>query len=227
MNELNPQKAVLFDLDGTLVDSNAARTRSWQQAFELVLHHHFPFAQIRRLIGLPPFQLITHLTHLSSDHFDFTKIEHAQSEIFLKKFLPHLQPLPQVRELMQNLKSRGIFPVAVSSLKRGEFEKLLQKLQLYGSFFQTFCQDDVTLNAENPNLLTEALRKLHLSPHEVHYVTDSPAEIEMARLAEVPSIALRSGGWDDEGLSHAQWILEDPEQLLSLIRDNRTNRAAA
>lgn len=215
---LQLRKAFFFDIDGTLVDSNHAHALSWQRAFETVAHRHYPYARIRRLIGMPGNTLIPMLSGIQENSPEGQKISRTHSEVFLKKFLPTLRSLSMARELIQSLRGAGIKTAVVTSLKRGEMEKLLHQVQLLGSFDLAVCIDDLEESRSKRNTIALTMDKLQLQPKDVYYVADTPYDIEAADQVQVQTIALRSGGWDDDGLTRAFRIFEDPSEMLTEVQ---------
>jgi phosphoglycolate phosphatase-like HAD superfamily hydrolase len=205
---LELRKAFVFDIDGTLIDSNSAQTLSWQNAFELILKKHYPYAKIRRLIGMSDDRLIAMLTGIQGNSPVGQSVSRKHSEILLKKHLPNLKSLPKARELLQALKAKGIRTAAATNLKRGEMENLLRQAGLLGSFdFAISSQDALEDTEKNPILA--ALHKFQLAPKDAYFVADTPYDIEYAKSVGVDTLALRSGGWDDDGLARAFRIYDE------------------
>ena len=213
MASLELRKAYFFDVDGTLIDSNSPQTLSWQRAFETVLGRHFPYARIRRLIGMPGNALIPMLSGIQENSPEGQKISRTHSEVFLKRYLSKLETLPQARDLIHALQSAGAKTAVVTSLRRGEMEKLLHQVGLLGSFDLAVPIDDVEEAGPKRSPIGCALDKLQLSPKDVYYVADTPYDIEAATALGVDTLALRCGGWDDDGLARAFRIFDDPSDL--------------
>lgn len=96
-----PAEAVLFDIDGTLVDSVDLHARAWQEAFE-----HFgkriPFQSIRAQIGKGGDQLMKEF--LSPEELErlADSIDKYRSELYKRKYLGQVRPFPRVRQLFQD-----------------------------------------------------------------------------------------------------------------------------
>jgi pyrophosphatase PpaX len=217
MVNLELRKAFFFDLDGTLVDSNSAQTLSWQHAFKTVLGRHYSYARIRRLIGMPGNAIVPMLANTQENSPEGQRLSRAHSEIFLKKHLSKISAFPHARELIQALKSTGAKVAVTTTLKRGEMEKVLHHVGMLGSFDLDISIDDTEEAGPRRSPITVALEKLKLSSKDAYFVADTPYDIEAAASLGVPTIAFRSGGWDDEGLAHAVMILDDPASMLKLI----------
>src|SRR5687767_9696435 len=118
-------KAVLFDVDGTLVDSNDAHARAWVEAFAEA-GIHVSYDEVRRAIGMGGDKLMAAVAGLSEDSPEGKRIAKRRQEIFAQKYLPHIRPLPGASDLVKALKARGCTLVAASSAKEEELRALLK-----------------------------------------------------------------------------------------------------
>lgn len=111
-------KAVIFDVDGTLIDSVPQHARAWQDAFR-DFGHDIPFEDIRRQIGKGGDQLLP--VFLSEDELGEKgeALEKHRSKILKERYLPTIQGLPQVRALIERLQADGKQLALASSAKGG------------------------------------------------------------------------------------------------------------
>jgi beta-phosphoglucomutase-like phosphatase (HAD superfamily) len=117
--------AVLFDVDGTLVDSNDAHAQAWVTAFaEAGLT--VSFDAVRWTIGMGGDKLMPAVSGLSIASPDGERISKRRSEIFTTEFLPYLQPFRQAGALVAAFKARGVTAVAASSAQKDELRRLLE-----------------------------------------------------------------------------------------------------
>src|SRR5688500_6870400 len=116
--------AVLFDVDGTLVDSNDAHAHAWVAAFA---EHGLAidFMRVRRCIGMGGDKLMPAVSGLEEDSGPGSAIARRRGEIFTERFLPQLKPFRDAGRLVAELKARGHTVVAASSAKRDELQSLL------------------------------------------------------------------------------------------------------
>ena len=98
--------AVLFDVDGTLVDSNDAHARAWVEAFAEA-GIRVSYDEVRRAIGMGGDKLMPAVAGLPEDSPDGERISKRRGEIFTAKYLPHIRPLRGASELVRTLKRRG------------------------------------------------------------------------------------------------------------------------
>ena len=114
-------KAVLFDVDGTLVNSNDAHAAAWVTAFA---EHGVTVdpALVRRCIGMGGDKLMPAVSGIAEDSPTGTAIARRRGEIFTTVHLPALQPFAGARELVAAVKRRGLTAVAASSAQEDELK---------------------------------------------------------------------------------------------------------
>lgn len=206
-------KAVLFDVDGTLVDSNDAHAHAWVRAFA---EHGFDvqFDAVRRCIGMGGDKLMPLVSPLTDDSEQGRAIAERRQEIFKRDYLPSLQPLPESGELVAAIKNLGLTVVAASSAKKAELEPLLAVANARALMDAWTSSDDAEESKPDPDIVEAALKTARASAQEAIMIGDTPYDIEAAQRAHVPIIAFRSGGWSDADLRGAIAIYDGPSQLL-------------
>lgn len=107
-------RAVLFDVDGTLVDSVDAHTKSWQEALA-AFGHHIAFRKIRNQIGKGGDQLMPVFLSVQERRRHGKEIDAYRSATFRAKYLPRIRAFPRVRPLFERLKADGWKVVLASS----------------------------------------------------------------------------------------------------------------
>ncbi len=203
--------AILFDLDGTLVSSNAAQARAWARAFG-DSGIRVPFEQIRSLIGMSADKIIARLAPgLSSAKGDAVK--RARKDALLSKYLADVRPTPGAKELITLTRARGLKLALASSAEHDEVEALFRAGGLEGCFDATATGSDSANGTSYPDIVQAALDRLGVQHGEAVMVGDTPYDIEAALRARVPCIALRCGGWPDSALRGASAIFDDPSDL--------------
>ena len=209
----NDFKAVLLDLDGTLVDSNDAHAHAWVEAFKRG-GYDVPFAKVRSLIGMGGDNLIPEAVGISADTEKGKQLSKWWEEIFTEKYLPQVQPFPKVRDLLQKMREGGLKLVAASSSKENLLEKLLETTGASDIIQEDTSADDADNSKPDPDIIQAALKKVGLPASEAMMLGDSPYDVEAASKAGVALVALRGGGFSDERLKGALAIYDDPADLL-------------
>jgi HAD superfamily hydrolase (TIGR01509 family) len=218
-------EGVIFDVDGTLVDSNDAHARAWVEAFAEA-GHPVPFERVRRLIGMGGDQLLPEAAGLSAEAEPGRSIAKRRGEIFEQKFLPQLRPLPGARELVARLRHDGYRLGVASSAQPAELEPLLRLAGVEDLLRERTSAGDVEESKPEPDIVLAALRKLRLGPSAAVMIGDTPYDVEAARRAGVALIAFRSGGWSDPDLRGALAVYDGPADLLARIESSPLRRAA-
>lgn len=207
---------VLFDVDGTLVDSNDAHARAWVAAFA---EHDVAvdFAQVRRRIGMGGDKLMAELSGLSEESPQGAAIARRRGEIFIREFLPRLKPFPGAGDLVAELKARGYTVAAASSAKKSELQPLLTTAGASSLMDETTSSDDAENSKPDPDIIHAALERAQAPPEEAVMIGDTPYDIEAASRAGVVCIAFRCGGWTDDDLRGAVAIFDGPWDLLDKL----------
>lgn len=207
-------RAVILDVDGTLVDSNDAHARAWVDA--LAEHgHRVAFADVRRLIGMGGDKLLPKVTGLSDESPEGRRISERRSAIFIERYLPALRPTPGARALLERMRRDGLTLVVASSAKADELGPLLEIAGAKHLIEETTSSDDAERSKPDPDIVRAALEKTGCPPGDVLMLGDTPYDVEAATRAGVGTIALRCGGWTDDRLRGAVAIYDDPADLLA------------
>lgn len=210
-------KAVLFDIDGTLVDSNDYHVTAWEEAFAEV-GSRFERQVIHDQIGKGTDMLVPTLLP-DTDEESQEKLGEAHGEAFKSKFLNEVKPFPMARELLQRVQQAGQQVVLASSASKAELDHYLELLDASDIVSATTSADDVENTKPAPDIFATALKKTgSLAPDEVIVVGDTPYDIEAAKKCGIAAIGLRSGKFPDEALRQAGAIaLYD--DVAALLRD--------
>lgn len=212
MNESLPFLTVLFDVDGTLVDSNAAHAQTWTQA--LVEHGvDVDLAAIRPLIGMGGDKLLPAVAHVEESSPRGAAMARRKKELFKAK-VPALRPTPGARALLEFLRDHGVTLVVATSAGDREMQAILEQAGLYDLFSAHTSKDDAEESKPDPDIVLAAMERADARPESTVMVGDTPYDIEAAARAGIPAIALRCGGhWTDADLQGAIHIFDDPAAL--------------
>jgi HAD superfamily hydrolase (TIGR01509 family) len=209
--------AVLFDVDGTLIDSNAAHAETWAQA---LTEHSCPrdAVQVRPLIGMGSDKLLPVIAGLEAESREGRAIARRKQELFAER-LPRLEPTRGARALVAHLRERGKTIVVATSAGSEEMNAILHQAGVADLIASRTSSDDAEESKPDPDIVLAALRRAGAAPDAAVMIGDTPYDIEAARRAKIGTIALRCGGyWPDGSLGGALAILDDPETLLQRWR---------
>jgi HAD superfamily hydrolase (TIGR01509 family) len=208
--------AVLFDIDGTLVDSNDAHAHAWVRA--LRAHgHETAFEAVRSRIGMGGDKLLQQVAGIDSDSSAGRAISAKRAEIFASDYLPTLRPTQGARSLVSWLKNAGIRITIATSATRDEMTGLLRAAKVDDLIEQVASSDDAESSKPDPDIVVAALSKSGCQSSHAIMLGDTPYDIEAASRAGVATIAFRTGGWPDQELRYAHAIFDDPEDLVRHI----------
>ncbi len=207
-------KAVLLDIDGTLIDSNEQHADSWVEVFK-EYGYDVPREEIRSLIGMGGDNLIKEVAGLDKDDSKSKAITEARGKLLKAKYLPVVQPFPGAHDLLQRFKDAKIVTVLATSSKQDETEILVDKLQAKDLVDEGATGSDAENSKPDPDIIIAALEKSKMQPGDVVMLGDAPYDIQAAAKAGVKVIALRSGGFSDHDLKGAIAIYNDPADLLA------------
>jgi HAD superfamily hydrolase (TIGR01509 family) len=209
-------RAVLFDVDGTLVDTNDLHAAAWREAF-LNFGLDKPIEEIRWQIGKGGDNLIpTLFPDLGEKRRE--EMEAFRSDLFKRDYLPRATPFPGVRDLFERLAADGIKIVLASSSHSEEVDYHLSLIACADLVSATTSSDDVENSKPYPDIFEAALgRVAPLGAEEVAVVGDTPWDAEAAGKLGLRIVGFRSGGFPDEALTVAGAceLYDGPSDLLA------------
>jgi HAD superfamily hydrolase (TIGR01509 family) len=214
--------AVIFDVDGTLIDSVDLHAQAWQDAFG-EFGHDIEFMKIRNQIGkggdqlMPVFLSKAELTASGDD------LDQRRSEIFKTTYLPRVSAFPMVRELFERLLADGRQVVLASSAKGSELARYKELAKIADLIDGETSSDDAAKSKPHPDIFQAALKTLdRVDPQNVIVVGDTPYDAEAAGKAGLCTIGVLCGGFPEESLRQSGCIavFADPADLLARYLDS-------
>ena len=208
-------QAVVFDIDGTLVDSVDLHAEAWRAAFKK-FGKTVAFADVRRQIGkgadqlLPVFFSPEELAHFGQE------LEEYRSQIYKKEYLPRVKAFPKVRELLERIRQDGKRIVLASSAKGDELNTYKKVARIDDLIEAETSSDDAEKSKPHPDIFDAALAELRdVARDKVAVVGDTPYDAEAAAKADLRTIGLLCGGWNENDLRRAGCIAiyRDPAEL--------------
>ncbi|HEY9733508.1 MAG TPA: HAD family hydrolase [Drouetiella sp.] len=208
-------EAIIFDVDGTLVDSVDYHARAWQAAFE-----HFgknvSFETIRDQIGKGG-------DHILPTFFSESEVERIgealkkyRGDFFKKHYLPKVKPFSSVQKLFQHLKDQGKRLGIGSSAHSEELNHYLQICKIENLVDVSTSADDADRSKPDPDIFEAALSKLGETPDRTVVIGDSPFDAEAANKISMRTIGFLCGGFEKAKLEQVGMIelFEGPADLL-------------
>jgi HAD superfamily hydrolase (TIGR01509 family) len=209
-------KAVIFDVDGTLIDTVDLHAQAWVEALR-----HFgvdiAFQDMRVQIGKGGDQILHGLIPPEMIDRRGGEIQSYRSELFQREYLPKVRAFPGVRELFERIRAAGQKAVLASSGKADEVERYKHIAGIADLIDSATSSDDAERSKPFPDIFRAALARLEpLGPHEAIVVGDTPYDAEAARKAGIRSIGVLCGGFPEASLRSAgcMAVYKGPEDLL-------------
>ncbi len=216
-------EAVIFDVDGTLVDSVDFHARAWQKAFAEI-GWDIEFAAIRNQIGkggdqlLPVFFNEKEIEKFGKDLVD------RRGDIFKNEYLSKVKAFPKVRELFQKILEDGKKIALASSAKEDELEKYKEIANISDLVRAETSVDDVERSKPCPDIFEAALKKLgDMSAEKVLVVGDTPYDAQAAGKINLRTIGFLCGGFPESSLRGEKGciaIYDSPAELLEYYEDS-------
>jgi HAD superfamily hydrolase (TIGR01509 family) len=220
------KKVVLLDVDGTLVDSNDAHAMAWVEALE-AFGHDVAFERVRELIGKGGDKLLPEAVGIEKDSGEGGEIAKKRSELFKQKYLQLVTPFEGARSLLLELRDRGYRLVVATSATKDQIGDLLDVGHVRDLVDDVRSAEDAGASKPDPDIVVAALAAAHCSPSAAVMLGDTPYDVQAAKNANVVTVAVRCGGWDDESLEGAEAIYDDPRDLLDHFETSPFTRLGA
>lgn len=210
-------KAIIFDIDGTLLDSVDSHAEAWQEAFRQ-FGREIPLAAIRSQIGKGGDQLLPVFLPEQEVKERGKELEEFRGKLFKQKYLPRVKPFPGVRELFQKIKDNGQ-QIGLASSAKGDELKGYERIANIEDLVEVETSSaDAKRSKPHPDIFEAALDRLgdRIRKEDVVVVGDSPHDGEAAKRAGVRMVAVRCGGFPETELRDAGCIAiyDGPEDLL-------------
>lgn len=204
---------MIFDIDGTLVDSNDAHAQSWVETLKEA-GYDVPFDVLRPMIGMGGDKLLPAAIGVESDSERGKRLTKRRWEIFSAKYLPKLRAFAGSRALAERMKSEGLKLLVASSAGSHELESLLEAAQVADLVEEKSSSSEGTDSKPDPDIVQTAVRNSGFKAEELVMIGDTPYDVAAATGAHVPIIGFLCGGWTAQELNGAVAIYEGPAELL-------------
>lgn len=220
-------KAVIFDIDGTLVDSVDLHARAWQDAFR-EFGREVAFEEVRYQIGkggdqlMPVFFPRTELQRFGE------RMQTRRTAIYRERYLPQVRPFPHVRELFERIKRDGKRIALASSADHEDFEANLKLLEIGDLIDGATSSRDAERSKPFPDIFEAALAKLEgVGAAEAVAVGDTHYDAEAAGQIGLRAIGVLCGGFPEADLRSAGCleVWRDPGDILAHYAETALHRA--
>ena len=184
---------VLFDIDGTLVDSNYQHAYAWWRALQ-EHGHRIPMFEIHRRIGMGSDNLLEELIGEYSEELSTARARH------FRPLSLELTPFEGASDLLRAVHGRGSNVVLATSANKEDLAVLLKVIDADGAIDQVTSAADVEHSKPSPDVFQRALEISGLDPERAIVVGDTAWDIEAARKIGLRCVCVESGGWSPKDL---------------------------
>jgi phosphoglycolate phosphatase-like HAD superfamily hydrolase len=222
-------KAVIFDIDGTLVDSVDLHARAWQETFRK-FGREIEFEHVRSQIGKGGDQLMP--VFFSPEELDKfgEEMEEYRGRLFKRAYLPHVRPFPSVRALFERIQRDGKRIALASSAKADELKIYKDLANITDLVEEETSSDDAERSKPHPDIFAAALSRLgDVRASDAHIIGDSPYDAQAAVKIDIKPIGVLCGGFPETDLRDAGCIaiFRDPADLLARYEQSPLSRSFA
>jgi beta-phosphoglucomutase len=192
--EINLDRAVLWDLDGTLIDSGEFHWKAWRQTMEEE-GHPITHVQFLASFGLRNDAILHQWLGPSVSPGHMERIADAKEEIYRGLIRKQgISPLPGAADWMRRLREDGWLQAVASSAPRANIEVVLEALSAAPNFQAIVSAEDVHRGKPDPEVFLTAATRLVVAPGRCIVVEDAAAGVEAARNAGMRSVGVSRDG---------------------------------
>lgn len=206
---MNPRPGVLFDVDGTLLDTNYLHTLAWSRALRDA-GEWAPMNAIHRLVGMGGDQLVPELLGRMNDEAKARRAGHY------RPLMADARVFPGARDLLRRCHDEALLVVLASSSPEDELTALRKLLDAEDAIDAATTADDADRSKPAPDIFLAAMERAGVDPRRAVVVGDSIWDIQAARSAGLACVAVETGGFSQHELSEegARHVYRDVEELL-------------
>ncbi|MFJ3714741.1 HAD family hydrolase [Streptomyces sp. NPDC090057] len=220
-------RAAVFDVDGTLADTNHLHVVTWWEAFRQA-GHDVPMHAVHRAVGLGSDDLVAHLLGDGRDEEQDAALSDAHKALY-GQYFERLHALPKAGELLRRLHADGWRVVLATSASGAELGALRRAIDADEAIVGTASADDVAEGKPAPEPVERALELAGVPASRAVFVGDTVWDMRAGAKAGVRCVGLLCGGIPRADLEEAgaEAVYDDPADLLARLADSPLDRIAA
>lgn len=202
---------IIFDIDGTLLDTEIAVLSSLQKLVFEELHKNLSFDELRFALGIPG--------EVTLNKLGITNISdcNVKWNIYLKKYFHNVKVFDGIKDTLNKLNEIGILTGIVTSKTKEEFLNDFLPFDLNNYFKLVVCADDTEKHKPNPDPILKFIELFGVDKSKAIYIGDTKYDADCAFGADIDFALALWGAKSSIGIN-ANYILESPKQVLELIK---------
>jgi beta-phosphoglucomutase len=189
--------AVIWDVDGTLIDTAELHFRAWEELARR-LGKKFTRQEFTTTFGRRNPEIIRQVFGADLSDKEVAKLGEEKEEIYRAAARKGIQLLPGVRSLLESLRQAGWAQAIGSSAPQANLDLILQMTGIAGFFDAIISMEDTDRGKPDPQVFLLAATRLKIGPAQCVVIEDAVAGIEAARRAGMKSVAVRFVGHHSE-----------------------------
>ncbi|MFD0318790.1 HAD family hydrolase [Streptomyces flavalbus] len=214
------ERAAVFDVDGTLVDTNHLHVTTWWEALRQA-GHRVPMHAVHRAVGLGSDDLVAHLLGEDRDRYQDEEISAAHKALY-GQYFDRLPPLPDAGRLLHRLHEDGWAVVLATSAGGPELAALRRAIDADDAITATASADDVSAGKPAPEPVEHALELAGAPADHSVFVGDTVWDMRAGTRAGVRCVGVLCGGIPRADLvaAGAEVVYDDPAHLLAALPES-------
>ncbi|MBV9493396.1 MAG: HAD family hydrolase [Acidobacteria bacterium] len=209
-------QGIIFDVDGTLVDSNHLHTDCWMEAFAH-FGKEFPRDVVFHQMGKGGDLLVPDLLTAREMLRFGEEVKKMRGDLWKRAYMLRVQPFPYMRQALEELRGRGVRLALASSSDPEEVEYYTQLLGVGQLLEGTTSKGDAEFSKPSPEIFRAALARIGTDEARTLAVGDTPYDILAAHRVPLPVAAVLSGGFESAELEKAEFCFAHVEELVGEI----------
>jgi len=197
--------AVLWDMDGVLVDSGPFHWQAWEKLSREV-GFLMSYEDFQRTFGWRNEEILRELLGPPISDQRVAELGDRKEELYRDAVRGNVKPLPGAIELLRKLRETGFRQAVASSAPRANIELILEELEIEGDFDAVLCDRDVERGKPDPQIFLRAAERLGVVPPRCLVIEDAVMGVRAARGAAMACLAVATTH-PAEGLREADWVV--------------------
>lgn len=213
-------KAIVFDLDGTLLNSTKDIKNSLNKVLKDNNQKTYSDKEVEKFLGYGSYNLIKDALPKGSDQKLIDKVYNEYVNYYSKNSNIHTKPYYGIMELIDELKESGL-KLAICSNKMNNAVVKLNLEKFENKFDVAVGESELIKVKPNPDMILYAIKELNITKDEVLFIGDTEVDLKAAKNANVKNVAVTWGFRDKEFLikQNPTHIIDKPNELLNIIKD--------